>query len=159
MRIFRIVGAILVAVSGFLGAYILNSRAKSAIAQIDGLIMLVRHIKNEIECFCVPIPTAFARCSCEIYERCGLRGEGAPTDADSFFAACAITDSQAKEQMRRFWGSLGRGYRDEQVSLCDLCVSALEARRRELVSQLPSKIKVNSSLCVCSSLLVVILLL
>lgn len=158
MSSLKIVGAIIIAVSGIIGSYVLNSAAKRTLEQIEGLISLVRHLRTEIECFCMPLPSALERCPREVLVKCGYTANGIPKSVRELLDGCVICDGETQKVMLSFAGSVGKGYRDEQLGLCDYCIELLEARRQSACEQLPSKIKRNSALCLCGALAVVILL-
>lgn len=158
MLIYRILGAVTVALSGAVCAYVLNASAKHAVTQTEGFIALVRYIKNGIECFCLPLPSLFLRCPAEIYSACGYSAVSAPSSARELLEATDISDSQTRSCVSRLFEGLGRGYREEQLALCDNCIEQLEMRRRALCELLPSKKKLNSVICLCVSLALVILL-
>lgn len=69
-----------------------------------------------------------------------------------------ISDSAVRGQFSRFCDDIGKGYREEQLALCDYYVAVLEDRRASIASQLPLRRKLNSALCVSGALALVILL-
>ena len=154
----RILGAVMIALSGLAGAYMLNVNAKQGLSQTEAFISLLRYIRSEIECYSMPIPRALARCPKEILAGCGYAEKGA---ADSFLGLldkCKINDSATEKILRSLADGIGKGYRDEQLALCDNYISRLDERRRSLASELPMRKKMNSALCVSGALAIVILL-
>ena len=106
----------------------------------------------------MPLPRAIGRCPHDILEGCGSRNESSPEGLASFVTECGILDDSVRRNMERFSEDAGKGYRDEQLALCDYCLSLLDARRAQLCSQLPLRIKVNSALSLAGAAAVVILL-
>jgi hypothetical protein len=158
MSSLKIVGAIIIAVSGIVGSYVLNSAARHTLEQIEGFLSLVRHLRNEIECFCMPLPSALARCPREVLVRCGYTASDVPKSVRELVDGCVVSDGETQKAMLSFASSIGKGYRDEQLGLCDYCIELIEARRQIACEQLPSRIKRNSAVCMCGALAVVILL-
>ncbi len=158
MLYYRIAGAVIVALSGAAGAYILNASARTALVQTEAFISLLRSLRSDIECFAMPIPKALGRCSSELYRRCGYCSDVPPWDIDGLLAGCKISDGELKKLLDGFSGDVGKGYRDEQLALFDYCLGQLEARRQQLRDQLPAKRRMNSALCLSGALAIVILL-
>ena len=96
------------------------------------------------------------KCPVRILEACGYRGE-CPKSVLELIDACAVNDMECERMMRAFATSIGKGYRAEQLALCDYYIGLLESRRRTAAEQLPLKIKRNSAICLCGALAVVIL--
>ena len=159
LTVLKLLGVCAIALSGLLGAYFLNSDAKERVRRIDGLIALVRHIKTEIECFALPIPKILERCPRELLLSCGYCRGSSPANMQELFEGTAVFDGSARTSLEALCQGLGRGYREEQLSLCESCERALEERRRQLSSSLASKIKMNSALCLGGALAAVILFL
>lgn len=158
MSLLKIVGAVIVAVCGIVGTYTLNSSAKRSLEQIEGFISLVRHIRSQIECFSMPLPTALERCSDEVLAKCGYKGAKTVKSISELLESCSEEDAESGKLMREFAASIGRGYRTEQLTLCDYYIGLLETRRKRVCEQLPSRLKRNSAVCLCGALAVVILL-
>lgn len=158
MSILRMVGIAAVALSGVLLTQTLNGIAKVSLLQIESFILLIRFFKTEIECFASPIPRILSKCPRNIIIGCGYLYDEEPKDAEALLLGCKFSDSKTEECVKRFFSSLGRGYIDEQLVVCDYCISELEERRRRLSDTLTSRIKINSALCLGGALAVVILL-
>ena len=145
------------ALCGVVAAYILNAGARSALLQNEAFISFVRFLRSQIECFSMPLPRAIERCPQDILRGCGC-SDARAEDASSFLCRCEVADAQSVEIMRRFAADIGRGYRDEQIALCDYCVSLLEERRQKLSASLPARIRMNGALCIAGALALVIML-
>lgn len=158
MLYYRIAGAVIVALSGAAGAYILNASARTALVQTEAFISLLRSLRSDIECFAMPIPKALARCSKELYRSCGYLSDVPPSGIDALLSGCKISDAELRRLLESFSGDVGRGYRDGQLALFDYCLSQLEARRKRLCEGLPAKRRMNSALCLSGALAIVILL-
>lgn len=144
------------ALCGVLGAYTLNFSAARALSQTEAFISLVRFLRSEIECFSMPLPRVIERCPQDTLAELGAP----PSCADLYelVSLCDVSDRQTAEIMRRFAGEVGKGYREEQLLLCDYYLSLLEERRGALASALPQRRRMNTALCVAGALAVVIVL-
>lgn len=158
MSLLRVIGAATVVVSGIYAAYLFNSETKQKIKQAESFISLVRFLRSQIECFALPISHALARCPQEILNGCGYDDVEAPSSAKQLMTGCFISDNYVRRSMERFFSEAGRGYREEQLNICDYAISLLEERRASMVSQLPMRIKVNSALSIAGAAAVVVLL-
>ena len=107
----------------------------------------------------LPVSRALERCSGEIYDKLGYAGERLPRTLGELVEQSNISDPETKRILTRLGETLGLGYKDEQLSLCDSAITQLEERRRVLSEQLPAKRRLNASLCLSGALAVVILLL
>lgn len=143
---------------GMAGAYLLNRADSAALLQTEGFISWVRHVRSQIECFSMPLREVLLRCPDDVYVSCGYGEEQRPSTVDEFIRGCSISDGETQKHMARFCADIGKGYREEQLVLCDYTVGLLEERRRALSDQLPARKKRNSALCMSGALTVVILL-
>lgn len=158
MSLLRMIGAVAVVVSGIYAAYLFNSGTRQILKQTESFISLLRFLRSQIECFALPLPQALGRCPTEILQGCGYYGNEVPISGKQFISECYISDDHVRRDVERFFSEAGKGYREEQLNLCDYCISLLEERRVSLASQLPMKIKVNSALSIAGAVAVVILL-
>ena len=55
----RVLGAVMIALSGLAGAYMLNANAKQGLSQTEAFISLLRYIRSEIECSSMSIKELF----------------------------------------------------------------------------------------------------
>lgn len=146
----------MIVVSGAWTAYLLNARVHLYTVQAEALISFIRFIRSEIECFAMPIPRALARCPRKLLGECGFHSEGTPKSADELLEN--IHDSVTNAHFARFCGEIGKGYRDEQLALCDYYIAVLEERRLKLAEQLPLRKRINSALCLSGAFAIVIVL-
>lgn len=158
MSLLRMIGAAVVVLSGICAAYLFNSGTKQTLRQTESFISLLRFLRSQIECFSLPLPSALSRCPFEILRGCGYNESKAPSSAKQLMSGCFIYDDCVRRSMERFFFEAGRGYREEQLSLCDYCISLIEERRANMTSQLPMKIKVNSALSIAGAAAVIVLL-
>lgn len=154
----KIFGAVLIVFCGVAFGFLLNKRARDALVQTEGFIELVRYLRNEIDCFSMPIPLALARCPDSIFQKCGIGACNNIRTVEELICECEMQGEELGEVMERFAADVGRGYKHEQLALCERTVKRLESYRASLAGQLPAKQKLNGTLCLCFALALVILL-
>ena len=159
MHFYKIAGAMILVLSGCAGAWFMNSAASRSLSQTEAFISFLRFVRIQIECFAMPAGEIILRCDRTLLEECGLRGEPLPTTLDELVGRCAVRDSEVGEVLRGFASSFGKGYRDEQLRECDYYLGLLCDRRQKMSEELPRKKKLNSTLCICWALALVILFL
>ena len=159
MLVFRTVGACMLALCGVLSAVNLNARASASLSQIEAWIRLLHLVKTQIECFSVPMPEILKRLDVSLLRSCGYSGKTPPRSLGELVGGCDIRDAECMSVMDSFAGEFGGGYRDEQVKRCDYFIALLDRRRDAVSAQLPSKKKLNATLCVTGALAIVILFL
>ena len=153
----KLIGCMLVAVSGLSVTYILNKRASSALICAEGGGELITRIKTEIECFALPIGDILSRIDPSIFERCGYTGSAPPKDLHGLLEKTLFTDAETERQAVSFVSEFGRCYKNEQVERCSYFMALMEERRRKLASELPSKQKLNATLSLAAGLGAIIL--
>ena len=153
----RLAGAFLLAFSGALCAYVINIRESSALAQTEGFIAFIRFVKGKIERFSMPLPQILAECSSDVYSACGYGGD-IPLCVSELLKGCRVCAGAAHKIFSQFSSEVGKGYRDEQIRVCDYYLSLLDDRRRTLSAALPNRKKRNSTLLLSGALAVAILL-
>ncbi|MBO5416452.1 MAG: stage III sporulation protein AB [Clostridia bacterium] len=158
MFFYRIAGALILSFSGFGAAFMINSRLSRTLRQTEGLIALLRFIRSQVECFALPAARIIAVCDDELLRSCGFEGGEPPSDFCALFESFSISDAEVAHLMRGFSASFGRCYREEQIKECDYYIDLLRDRRERLAETIPSKKKVNSTLCVSSAIALIILL-
>lgn len=159
MYFYRIAGAVMLVVSGMVGAYLMNSSESRALSQADCYISLLRYIRIQVECFAMPMGDIIRGCDRELLTGCGFRGDIPPLTLDELIGRCEIVDGEIRETVKEFADSFGKGYRDEQLRECDYYIELLCERRRRIADELPKRKKLNTTLCVSWALALVILFL
>ncbi|MFA5561730.1 MAG: stage III sporulation protein AB [Eubacteriales bacterium] len=131
-------------------------------AQSEGFLLLVRHIKAQIACFRLPLGEIFHTFAHAELERCGflptLR-EGRDFAAALQAAAPAIwLSAEESGLLRAFAGELGRSYREEQVACCEYYAGELEQAYAQRRRDHPTRAKLYRSLFVTGALMLIIIL-
>ena len=121
---------------------------KKRLAVLNAWIALLYRIREQIDCFCLPLDEILAEADTALLSEpstkdtpvtlWGLLESSKPylaVDCQSILASCI--------------GELGASYREEQVKRCDVYLARLEAVREEEKSALPTRIKLTVTLNLC----------
>ena len=124
---------------------------------LDGFSSLINYIKGQVDCYALPIGEIMSRLPAEIFCDCNCP-EGAES-IDEIVLQCRIY--LADESLRlaeAFASEFGSTFREEQLRRCDYYISSLAAERRILADEVIKRSRVGSTLMICSSLALLILL-
>ena len=158
MYFYRIAGALMLTLSGVLGAAAMNTGASKTYAQTEAIIAFMKYARNMIECFSLPAAQIIRRAERGQLIACGFTGESVPESFSELFSLIEIRDEESARITRSFCEGFGRSYREEQIKEMDYYISLLCERSERLAGELPKKKKLNSTLCVSSALAIAILL-
>ena len=158
MQFYTVAGAVILAFCGLEGAKRLNRNMDGEIAYTEAFIALLRYVRGQIDCYALPIGDIFSRCDRELLSTCGWQGELAPRSFDELMPHCFVSDGEAKSAIVEFVADFGKNYREEQLKRCDGCISCLERARDRLVHKARERKRLNFTICLCSSLALIILL-
>lgn len=137
-------GALIMIFSAGAASYIVSCEKKK-IEEIEGFIALLRYIRNQIDCFSVPMETILSSCP-EILSKLGV--DETTTSFSELISKCDMTSGEeCKKIIREFALSLGKGYREQELKKCDKAIGELENIKNRMVASYPSKKKTTSALC------------
>ena len=161
MLFVKLLGAGLLVLVGGYGALLLNRRAEREVDRMDAWISLLRLVKNQIDCYALPLSEILLRASPPLLSRIGWDADGAPNGFDAIGAVIGDTGmSEEGERVARFFcEEIGKGYRAEQLHTCDYAIGLFCAERDRLLSQLGGARKRNTTLCLCGAVALAIVLL
>lgn len=143
-------------------AVALSKMEMRRVRQMEGLLLLVRHIRGEIACFRTPVADIYASFQNEALAECGFLAALRERGFYSALMAGRETLYLGGEELAiltAFAEGVGRSYSAEQIALCDYTLRELEkalARRRE---EAPKRTRVLRTLSLVGGLMLVILLL
>lgn len=121
------------------------SAEKKKIEQTEAFIALVKYIKNQIDCYSMPMEKILHSCP-ELLLRLGIEKE--ISSLSELLSECEIVCGEdCKKILYTFSESFGKGYREHQVKRCDAAVTELEEIKKRLGTEYPSKKKTAAALC------------
>ncbi|MBQ8331486.1 MAG: hypothetical protein IJX94_03185 [Clostridia bacterium] len=155
---YRILGAVMIALSGIGVAYCLNCRASVALEQAEAWLAFLRYVKLRVECFSLPAPTILKQCDISLLRACGYTGELPPKSFLELSEGCHWENEETKQIAELFAKEFGRGYREEQLRSCEYYFSILNDHKNTLEKQGPIRKKLRTTLCISCAVAIVILL-
>lgn len=126
--------------------------------QSEALARLLEFLRLQVECFALPVGEILSRVDRELLFGCGWRREEPPRSLSELFGAASSLDKESRRILGELALSFGKGYREEQVRLCDGAERQLRAHTERLRQSLEGKKRVNLTLCVAGATAFVILL-
>ena len=158
----RIGGAALLLAASLLLAVTLSRGEEKKLRRSEGLVLLVRHIREEVRCFRRPLPEIYDSFSHAALEECGflsvLRREGLAHALKEMADALTVSNEE-KRALLAFARAVGNGQTEGQIRLCDYTLAELEkmlAKRRE---EAPRRTRVLQTMSISGGLMLLVLLL
>ena len=152
----KLFGGVLILTAGVFTAVGSVRRERSKLTALEGWIALIRYIRGQIDCFLTPLDEIL------LADRSLLRacmGHGNEGSLSELLAASApLLDEEVNMQLRAFVREMGGSYREEQVKRCDYYLSVLLALREKRTAELPLRIRLCTTLSLCASAWILILL-
>ena len=141
----KLAGGAAVMISCAMASSYAVSVEKRKIEQLETFISLIKHVRNQIDCYSMPVEKILAMGS-EFLKRLGV--EDGTSDFSRLLSECKIECGEdCKKILYTFSENLGKGYREHQVKMCDGTLSELEDIRKRLLAAYPSKKKIAFALC------------
>ena len=116
---------------------------------MEALLDMMRSIQLKIDCYAIPIPEILAECDERTLIDCGISG-GKCSSLDDLYQQCRIYMGKPEGYiLKEFCSSIGCGYRETEVKLCEKYISELNAIKNEYRVILPKVNKAATVLCFC----------
>jgi hypothetical protein len=146
----KIIGCGLILIASIVCAFYYEKRIKEKISRYNELISFINYIKNQIEYFSYPINEIFAK-----YQDTSLFINSIiNNNLDTKYLT-----NEEKAQIIDFITSLGKGYKKEQIALCEYNIGFFNVSLDKTKYEAPKKIKVFRSMSlfvgICSIILLV----
>ena len=160
MVFYKIIGGGGVVLSALIIYFEMQRYEAIKIKQIDSFILLIEYIKNQIECFLLPIDMIIHSCSEELIRNCGI-------DADykkvkTLKELVSLTNfycgGECVELIQRFSSDFGQGYMEEQLRSCDYYRGELIKQRDKLKEKGIKEKKLKLVICLSGSFSLILLL-
>ena len=160
-----LIGALCLAGAGALLSGWFSRRDTQALRELRAWIALLRQMREQIAVFGRPLDEILRAFRPGQLAACGYGWDQPPQDLIELLAGCTgaawleALEGDARQELDRFAAALGRGYREEQLRLCDSAIGRFAEREREWARVLPDKRRRRLVVCACLGLSVAILLL
>lgn len=153
----KMLGGTMVIGAGSIAACCLAAYEKKKLTVLDAWIDLIFHIRGQIDCYLMPLDEILACADSAILKGCMCRTPHPDLPA-LLRTSSPYLSEESKRLITAFTKEIGGSYREEQLKRCDYYIHALRAIREKLAEDLPSRIKMTVSLCICASIAAAILL-
>lgn len=155
----KIVGMILLCLSGLWLASALIGRAEKRVRCVASLAKLVENAKRAVENYSMTASEILLSCGEELIRACGYCRVELPQSFLEMSRGCEIGDEESRRIFFEFAQDFGKNYRERQTEKCEDCALKLKLREEYLTDQLAVKKKLIFCGCISLSLVAVILLL
>ena len=144
----KLIGAALIIISSFVTSYYYDKSLKNKIKICEELKAFIIYIRAEIEYYTNPINVIFEKYS-EKNEVISLLIEG---KNEKFLS------NEFDAKILDFFNSIGKGYKKEQLAMCDYSITLIDDSLNKLKSEYPSKTRVFRSIILFFGICAIILL-
>ena len=158
MLYLRLLGSALLLLSAALAAKYMNKRAEARVTELGGFLRLIREIRLEVDSFSLPISKIFERIDKDIFIACGYEGDLPPSSLEELCSAIEFKGERCQKLMFGLATDFGSGYRDEELRRLSYYEKELSDELQRLSGELPSKKKINLTLCISAAIAIVILM-
>ncbi len=133
-------GIALLLACGALGSIFLTSFERARCLQAEGFVDLIRNIRLQIDCFGTPVSRILSSLDERLYAVLGA--PHAPADLNELLAGTLLlVDREYAKLLRDFAGSLGTGYREEELRYCDYYLTRLVPLAQKTREELEKRIR------------------
>ena len=146
----KIIGSLLILFASIVASYLYESSLKRSIEILCELVELIKTTRHKIEYYSLPVEDILKEYDCKnTHLKQMINGD--------FFTGIHI-DVNIQKDIENYFSMLGRGYKKEQLSLCDYTINSLENALNNMKTEFIKKAKVFRSLSLFLGVGVVILL-
>lgn len=146
----KLIGGILIIIASVMVSYNYETREKEKLAFYSEYTRLVKHIKKQIEYFSMPLNEIYS--SFDTENRLLLKIKSNKLDEIKHYFPNdyeAITD---------FFQQIGKGFKKEQLSLCDSTIESLESTLKIQSEEFSKKVKISRAISLFVGACIVILI-
>lgn len=153
----KMLGGTMVIGAGSIAACYLAAHERKKLTVLDAWIDLIFHIRGQIDCYLMPLDEILACADSSILKGCMCRTPHPDLPA-LLQTSSPYLSEEPKRLLTAFTKEIGGSYREEQLKRCDYYIHTLRAIRQKVAEELPARIKMTISLCICASIAAAILL-
>ncbi len=155
---YKLVGAVILLAVSLVSAALIMKKEKKHTDQLGGFCSLLEHIYKQIEAFNIPLPDILKNLDARTFKLCGIDVEGGIDEGFFLNQGGSFLRAKEKKLISDFYAGLGRCYRDEQLKSCKYYLDELSNILLEAEKEYPKKRKLTYTLCVCTALGIIILI-
>ena len=146
----KIIGSIIIIFSSIFASYFYEKSLKNSIRCVNDLIELIKAIKNKIEYYSLSVDDILNQYTPKSdYIKQVLTGEE---------ATIMYIDESVNKDIKAFFVSLGKGYKKEQLLLCEYTLKSLQDACEKINTEFSKKAKIFRSLSLFLGVSIIIIL-
>ena len=141
--------------------YELTMLEKRRLRQTEGFLLLLRHIRAEISCFCSPLCEIFDAFQNESLEECGFLSalkSSNLSEAIEKTRSRIYLEQEEINMLGALASQLGSSYRDQQIELCDYYIGEFENLFTKTREEHPKRSKLCRGVVLTGGLMLIIVL-
>jgi hypothetical protein len=143
----KCLGGLLILGTGGILAHAGAIAERRRLSVLDGWIDLIFYLRGQIDCYLTPLDCILAGADKALLDAC--MGSGKTRTLSSLLQASApYLGAESQRALQAFLRGSG-GYREEQLKCCDYCLDTLRPLREKLAAELPARIRLCVTLCLC----------
>ena len=160
MTFYKIIGSGVIIIVALLIYFEMQKYEKMKLRQINAFISLIDYIKNQIECFLLPIDVIIHNCDEKIIKMCQINADYKKADNlyDLLENINFYCNDECIELIKQFAADFGQGYMQEQLRFCEYYRNELIKQREKLKEKGQKEQKVKLALCLSASFSLILLL-
>ena len=155
--IFKLAGTAIVAISSILVAVSHRRFLEKKLCTLDGFISLIMYIKGQVDCYALPLYEILIGIPPEILCNCNCP-EGVESLDELISESKIYLDDESFRLLEAFCVEFGSVFRTEQLRRCDFYTESLVEQRKSLANDVIKSGRVGSTLSICTSIGLLILL-
>lgn len=153
----KLIGGLFLVGSGILTSLLAARQERRKLALLEGWISLLIHIRTQIDCYLATLGDILSALPRDLLSAC-LCEDKVSSPEELLEKSAPLLDKETYTLLSEFVREVGGCYREEQLRRCDHYISALEAIRQRRKAELPARVKLTRTLCICLPLGMAILL-
>lgn len=159
MILYKTIGAICLLASSLFIYFEMQSFQKKRIIQLEGYLSFIEYIKNQVECYMLPIDKIISLCDKGLLEKCGVDTTIKYKSLEEIMQSTYFyIDKEAENLIIAFSKDFGTQYHTEQIKSCERYYQLLAKETEKLKEKNLKEKKIRLALCICISFSIVLLL-
>lgn len=140
MHYFKWIGLLLLFCIAFTCAYWLAAFESRRFKQAEGFLLLLRHVRMQIDCFSRPMPQILSDIDPRTRALCAAPEKAADFD-ELLQGTRLLLDAEMCTVLFEFCDNLGKSYKEEQLRCCDYYIARLSPLCEKMREELPRRIR------------------
>ncbi len=154
----KILGGLLLLLAGGMAAFGIVRLERKRLSVLDAWLELLGYVRGQIDCFLTPLDEILKSADKALLDACGYSGKEPLTLAVLWKDSAPYPDAECRRLLASLVRELGAGYKEEQLKRCDYYIDSLRRQRDKMAVELPVKLKMGVTVCLCCAIGTAILL-